>query len=289
MRENSVMRVAAAQHGAITAAQLTAAGLGRWAIERRLADGRLTRFYRGVYLVGPVETPLARASAALLAAGPTAVLSHRTAAELWELLPPASGPVHVTVTAAGPRSRENLIVHTTTTLPQSEVRRRYHLPLTSPERTLIDLAATADTRTLERAVEHARPFDHRRLQQTIERHRGNPGTAALQAVLGAPFTRSEAERQLLQLVRAAGLPAPRTNVRLGRFEVDAVWDVQRLVVKVDGYAFHGGRAAFERDRARDAALQALRYRVMRVTWRQLTATPHAVVAHLAAALAAPTP
>ena len=93
------MRIAAAQHGAITAAQLAAAGIGRRAIARRLADGRLQRVHRGVYLAGPVESPHARASAALLAAGPTAVLSHRSAAELWELLSPARGPIELTATA----------------------------------------------------------------------------------------------------------------------------------------------------------------------------------------------
>jgi very-short-patch-repair endonuclease len=282
MRENSVMRVASSQHGAITAGQLTAAGLGRWAIERRLADGRLTRFHRGVYIVGPVEAPLARASAALLAAGPTAVLSHRTAAELWELLPPEPGPVHVTITERGPRSRQGITVNTTTTLPQSEVRRRHHLPLTSQERTLLDLAATTDARTLERALEHV-PAS---VRSAIKRHPGQPGTAALQALLDAPFTRSEAERKLLRLVRAAGLPPPQTNVRIGRFEVDAIWPAERLVVEVDGFAFHGSRAAFERDRARDADLQALGYGVIRITWRQLTRTPHEVVARLAVALTA---
>jgi very-short-patch-repair endonuclease len=159
------------------------------------------------------------------------------------------------------------------------------VPLTSPERTLLDLAATTDPRTLERAVHQARSSE--RLQEAIERHAGRPGAAALQALLDAPLTRSEAERRLLHLIRAAGLPPPRTNVRIGRFEVDALGPAERLVVEIDGFAFHGSRAAFERDRARDAELQALGYRVMRITWRQLERGPHAVVARLAAALAIP--
>ncbi|MEK6271186.1 MAG: DUF559 domain-containing protein [Actinomycetota bacterium] len=96
--------------------------------------------------------------------------------------------------------------------------------------------------------------------------------------------RSPAERRLLSLVRAAGLPAPELNVRLGRFEVDFLWREARLIVEVDGYAFHGGRAAFERDRRRDAELQAEGLRVMRVTWRQLVGEPDAVVARLTRAL-----
>jgi very-short-patch-repair endonuclease len=104
--------------------------------------------------------------------------------------------------------------------------------------------------------------------------------------LGNPaFTRSEAERRLLALIRAAGLPPPRTNVHVGPYEVDFLWPAHRLVVEVDGFAFHSSRAAFERDRRRDADLQARGLRVTRVTWRQLEREPHAVVARLAAALA----
>jgi very-short-patch-repair endonuclease len=99
------------------------------------------------------------------------------------------------------------------------------------------------------------------------------------------LTRSEAERRLLSLIRDAGLPAPRTNVRIGPYEVDMLWPAARLIVEVDGYAYHASRAAFERDRARDAELQARGYRVIRITWRQIEATAHAVVARLAAALA----
>jgi very-short-patch-repair endonuclease len=99
------------------------------------------------------------------------------------------------------------------------------------------------------------------------------------------MTRSEAERRLLELVRAARLPAPATNRRLHGHEVDFVWRPQRLVVEVDGYAFHSSRSAFERDRRRDADLIREGYRVIRLTWRQLTREPEAVVALLARALA----
>jgi very-short-patch-repair endonuclease len=87
------------------------------------------------------------------------------------------------------------------------------------------------------------------------------------------------------LIRAAGLPAPEHNVRMLGLEVDMLWPQQGLVVEVDGFAYHSGRAAFERDRIRDARLAASGLRVMRFTWRQLSARPHAVVARLAEALA----
>ena len=91
---------------------------------------------------------------------------------------------------------------------------------------------------------------------------------------------------MLELIRAARLPVPQTNVRVGRYEVDMLWPEQRLVVEIDGFAFHSSRAAFERDRRRDAALQALGYRVIRLTWSRLVDEPHAVVALIAAALSA---
>jgi very-short-patch-repair endonuclease len=112
------------------------------------------------------------------------------------------------------------------------------------------------------------------------------GSAALRAVLvdSPSLTRSEAERRLLALTRRAGLPRPRTNVRVGGHEVDALWPDQWLIVEVDGYAFHSARAAFERDRLRDADLQAAGYRVLRITWRQLDGGSEALAARLGAAL-----
>jgi predicted transcriptional regulator of viral defense system len=192
------MRLAAAQHGAITAAQLAAAGIGRRAIARRLADGRLQRVHRGVYLAGPVQSPHARASAALLAAGPTAVLSHRSAAELWELLAPARGPIELTATERRPRSRQNIVVHTTASLPQSDIRRRHRLPLTSPERTLVDLATVLDAHALERAVEEAqvrRLANPGTLAAAVERHRGRPGAPRWSRRSGRTRPRSPAPRQ----------------------------------------------------------------------------------------------
>jgi very-short-patch-repair endonuclease len=97
------------------------------------------------------------------------------------------------------------------------------------------------------------------------------------------LTRSQAERGLLELIRAARLPRPETNVRVERHEVDFLWRAARLVAEVDGYAFHGTRGAFERDRRRDADLQAAGWRVLRITWRRLAEEPEAVVATLARA------
>jgi len=109
--------------------------------------------------------------------------------------------------------------------------------------------------------------------------------ALLQQAGGPRLTRSEAERKLLRLIRAADLPVPETNARVHRYRVDLLWRDAKLVVEVDGYRFHSSRAAFERDRARDATLVAVGYAVVRVTWRQLVERPEIVVARISAALA----
>jgi very-short-patch-repair endonuclease len=128
----------------------------------------------------------------------------------------------------------------------------------------------------------------RSLEEQFSRYPTHPGAARLRSALRSDpkLTRSEAERRLLELIRAAGLPEPRTNVRLHNHEVDFVWPGHRLVVEVDGYAFHSHRGSFERDRRRDAELAGLDYRVIRITWRQITEATEAVVALLATALAA---
>jgi very-short-patch-repair endonuclease len=119
---------------------------------------------------------------------------------------------------------------------------------------------------------------------------GPRGAAALRALAAgqaaSAFTRSEAERRLLSLVRQAALPEPLVNARVCGFEVDFYWPASRLVVEVDGRAFHGDERAFEQDRLRDQVLVAAGLRVIRVTWRQISENPLAVVARVAQALTA---
>lgn len=272
------MELAVRRHGVVTAADLAAAGLVRRAVSRRVAQGRLRRLHRGVFLVGPLEGPRTREMAAVLAVGHDAAVSHRSAAALWEILPPTSEPVDVTVTRGHPRDRRGIRVHRTRTLSRSL---NAGVPVTTPLRTLVDLAAASvDARELERAVEEAQV---RRLvtRRDLEAQ-GNRFASALDHE--PSLTRSEAERRLLALIRAARLPPPRTNVRVAGYEVDFMWPEHGLVVEVDGFAFHSTRAAFERDRARDRALLAAGYVVLRITWRQLVREPELVVAELAAAL-----
>jgi very-short-patch-repair endonuclease len=268
-REDVVAVLAARQHGLVTTGQLLGAGITNDAIRRRVESGRLRRLHRGVYLVASLPAQFTPEMAGVLACGDSAVLSHHSAAALWGIRPPHRGDIHVTVRRKV-RGREGVRVHRTSDVERT---RQHGIPITTPARTIDDLARLIPQRDLDRAVEQA----------IILRL---PGRAELEALQDEPsLTRSEAEARLLELIRAAELPRPLTNVRVHGHEVDLYWPEHRLVVEVDGFAYHSSRAAFERDRLRDARLQAHGLRVSRVTWRQIAGTPEAVLVRLASALA----
>ena len=155
----------------------------------------------------------------------------------------------------------------------------------------MDLADTGTDRELERATHEAitrRLLNARRLRAELDRYQGRRGIGRLKKLLeyGDPptMTRSEAEERFLALVRAADLPSPEVNVRIHGHEVDFLWREHGLVVEVDGFQFHSTREAFERDRRRDAELQSLGLRVLRVTWRRLVDAPYGTLTHLVRAL-----
>jgi very-short-patch-repair endonuclease len=278
--EPAVAAIATRQLNVVTRGQLLAAGVGRGSIRRRLESGRLHPRHRGVYLLGtPNLLPRARVLAAVLACGEGALASHRTAAVLWKMLPDGDGPIHVTLQDHD-RRPAGIRVHRTTTLGDTDRDAAGGIPVTSPTRTLQDLAAKSPRRELERALNEAQ------ILSLVD-----PSSPLLHHDEGPALTRSEAERAALALIERAGLPRPRANARVGPYEVDILWPDHRLIVEIDGYAFHSSRSAFERDHRKTAALQALDHSVIRVTWRWLTDEPHALVATLAAAIAtrSPTP
>lgn len=295
----ALAELASTQAGRVSRAQLVALGFGRRAIEHRLARGRLHRVHRGVYAVGhTASAPASRAMAALLAAGSDAVLSHDTAAAIWGLRREAGGPIDVTIPGREPSRHRELRVHRTERLEPPDVARHLGLPLTSPARTLLDIAGRLDERALRWAVEEGRVLGlvtADELADEVERHRGRRGVARLRRVLAqmgdAPLrTRSGGERRLVDLILAAGLPRPRANARLHGWEVDLHWPHAALVVELDGFRYHGSREAFERDRRKDAALQARGLRVVRLSWRQVRDEPEVVAALLRRLLAsAPLP
>lgn len=263
-----VAAIAVRQHGVVTTGQLNRAGLLRPAVSRRVAAGRLHRVHRGVYAVGHLGLSREGAwMAAVLACGDGAVLSHRSAAELWELLRPTEGPIHVTVSASsgGRSNRRGLRIHRSL-LPPGDTAVRRGIPTSTPGRTVADVKRTLPPATARKAIREAE-FRGLDLGDTDTDH-----------------TRSELERAFLRLCRRHGLPDPEVNVRLGGFTVDFLWREQRLAVETDGYRAHRGRQAFEDDRERELALGMLGIRLRRFTDHQVHTRPARVAAAVVAAL-----
>jgi very-short-patch-repair endonuclease len=287
------LQVASEQHGVVSRPQLLTAGVSPRAIELLLARPQVRALHRGVYQVGAVAGPLAREMAAVLACGAGAVVGLRSAGALWRLLAAhaADGPVHVLVPWRRGADRPGILARRVRSLADEEVTTLHGVPITTPARTLFDLAAEVGARELERAVARAERngiVGQETLRAMMPRYAGRPGSRAMALVLGAgdiAFVRSEAEERFLILIRDGRLPMPRVNVKVRGLEVDFYWPAARLVVEVDGFAYHGSRAAFERDRRRDGRLTAAGFRVLRVTWRELTEEPSAVLARVAQALA----
>ena len=216
--------------------------------------------------------------AAVLACGPGAVLSHRSAAAHWELL--ASSALLIDVTAARARhGGQGIRLHRSRSLDARDTITHRGIRVTTIPRTLLDLTATVRGSQLERALaqtERLQLYDHRAITDLIARSNGHGGTGALAKAIARhepKWTRNELEAWFLNLVRNAGLPEPLVNLPLAapdhpRLEVDLCWPAHRLIVELDGWETHHTRAAFETDRRRDAALQADGWRVVRFTWHE---------------------
>ena len=287
-----IAAVAAGQYGVITRPQLYALGATRETIEARIRNGLLIRLHRGVYAVGHAALRIeGRWTAAVLACGEGAVLSHRDAAALWELAPTAGARIDVSVPGRGGRKRrDGIAIHRPSALPDDEKTAVRGIAVTTVPRTLLDLGEVSTRPRLVRAVEQAdvlRLLDLRETERVIAAHPGRTGSRRLVRVLTEQFqapsvTRSELEVRFLDLASAAGLPRPLVNTRVADLEVDFFWPGLGLVVEVDGFRFHGTRAAFERDRRRDATLTAAGLRVLRFTYRAVTYDRRRVEATLAA-------
>ena len=276
-RDRALVRLAGRQHGVVTRTQLRDLGFGERTITRRIERGQLHPRHRGVYAVGRAElSPRGHRMAAVLAGGPSAVLSHRSAAEHWGLLQTAQRQADVTVPGTSRAQRRSLRVHRARTLAPDEVTLLDRIPITSLARTFLDLAAVLSPARLVRAIEQAdrlELLDGGAVMAVLARHPHHPGTAKLRRVLvgyaGPPDVRSELERDFVQFVTETGLPQPLLNVKVAGFTVDAYWPDWRLVVELDSRRYHSGHSAFETDRIRDAKLTRARQRVLRVTHRRL--------------------
>ena len=292
-----VVGLAGRQHGVVARRQLRELGLTSRMVGRRVEDGTLRRVHRGVYLLGALDGPLrprlAPEMAAVLACGDDARVSHRSAGWLWGFWPcrPPRGP-DVAVPWETRRARAGVTVRRTRSLPSSDGTTAEGIPVTTPARTLRDLATVVTPGELNRAAARAERLglvDAETIADLVADHGARPGAATLRAALGdgrsLVLTRSEAEELLLALLRRFGLPTPETNVRIAGYEVDCLWPALGVAVEVDGFAHHGSRRSFDDDRRRDAELAAAGVQVIRVTWKHLAEEPETTMVRLAQVLA----
>ncbi len=281
------------QGGVVERSQLRALGLGDDAIDRRLATGRLHPLYRGVYAVGHRRIgPEGLLWAAVLAYRPDAIVSHVSAAATWDMLRSSTRTVDITIGLGGRKPQRGIRLHRTRALADDEITTLRGLPITTPARTLLDLAATRLPRKqLETALDRAElihRLDFTELHQLLERYPTRPGTPSLRAQLdryrGPTDVRSELERLIHQLCDDHDLPRPQPNTSIEGRERDFYWPACRLVVEADSYGWHRSPSALNDDRERDVELTLAGYHVLRFTYEQVTQRSRYVAKAILAAL-----
>lgn len=215
-----------------------------------------------------------------------------SAALLWSLAEALGGCVHVTVPGGGRKQRQGLRVHRSTALSNLDVRRKDLIPVTSPARTILDVAEDSGTAMAEHVLNQARQERLVRRGDLVALYRRTPGRQGWRALLPLlredgtdDFSRQEAEKALYRLIRRAELPKPRRNLRVHGAELDFYWPDLQLNVEMDGYQWHSARHSNNNDRDRDTYLASRGIQVIRFSRDQLKFSPEVVVSRLAAAIA----
>jgi hypothetical protein len=287
--DQALAELALAQHGVFALYQLRDLGLTDSAVRMRVATGRLHRIHAGVYSLVP-KALLKREGlymAAVLACGPGAVLSHRSAARLHELRDWGHTKIEVTIPTRSTRTHPGVAVHRSTTLTDQDVTQVNNIPCTTVHRTLLDLGDVVTQRQLERAFDQAEileALDLVAINDQLARNPTRPGAKAVKHVLathyiGSTPTWNENEEALLSITRGLGLPDPDTNQFIvlndggPPLRVDFVWREQRVIVEADSDKWHGSKQRQEIDRRRDQRLTAAGWRVIRTSWRQMKHHP----------------
>ncbi len=296
--DQQVLTIARGHHGLITDAQARACGVTRSGITRRLRRGTWTRLHRGVYVVGAApDTHPQRLLARLVSLGDDAVASHRAAANL-HTIPGFAESVEWSRPRGRSQRRPYGIGHGSVWLPRSHVTVRGGIPVTTVARTLFDLAGVVHPARVERALDNVLS---RNLCTSAEVHgvfddlarRGRRGTVVMRELLAArgagyipPNSRLEALGR--KVLTDAGIDDFEVEVDLGGHQewigrVDLLFRRAALVVELDSRTFHQSALDRDRDRRRDNDLMARGFRVLRVTWDDLTQRPDQVVAQVALA------
>ncbi|HEX8050991.1 MAG TPA: type IV toxin-antitoxin system AbiEi family antitoxin domain-containing protein [Solirubrobacterales bacterium] len=291
-RSAQAWRLAAGQHGIVTRRQLLGLGYSPRSVEHRIARGRLFPVTLGIYAVGwPALTQKRRWMAAVLAGGEGAALSHRSAAALWEIGTGEERRIDVTVRRRCELRRAGIIFRGRPSLSPEDIVRRDGIPVTSPVRTLIDLATELGPVPLERAVNDADKrdlIDPEALREELVRFGGEPGIRPLRHLLDKLFFRlsdSELEIYFRRIVRGASLPMPLSKQRVNDFEVDFFWPQLGLVVETDGLRYHRTPSAQTRDARRDRAHVMAGMTPLRFTHYEVRYEPHRVRASLVKTIA----
>jgi hypothetical protein len=300
-RQGVLAVLASGQHGVVARRQLLQLGFSHDHIKRLRATSRLHDIHRGVYAVGHrVLTASGHRMAAVLACGPGALLSHRSAAALRGLR--RSWLTYVEVTVPSKRGRiAGVRAYINGRIQPQDRDTVDGIPCTSVALTLLNLAAVAPRRAVEWACDQAEVtevFDLAAIDELLRRSSRARGGPRLRAVLaehaiGTTLTRPGLEELTLTACDDFAIPRPEVNVKLpcgnGQApEVDFLWRARRLVLETDGGRFHSTRSQIERDRRKEAILVCAGYRVLRATWLQVERDPRGVAAMVAAALAVDT-
>jgi very-short-patch-repair endonuclease len=275
---------------------LLALGVGRGAIDHWLRSGRLHRYLRGVYLLGhEAITAKGRVVAPTLAYDGGA-LGYRSAASWRGILNSTRAKVDIIVPGRSKRGQPGIDLHLVRSLDPHDVTIHDGIPTTTVARTLLDLAEVVPPRRLKRAIEEADRqglYDGFAMEELLLRSQGRHGLKPLRALLADfaydPLSASELEALFFDTCRDHGLPVPTMNASIEGFRVDAHFPGTNLIVELDSVGFHLNRKAFEADRERDAVLLLAGYRVVRITYWQLTKQPATVAERLNRLLADPQP
>ena len=289
----AVAGIAAANNGVIATRQLEACGCNAQAIAVRVRRGNLHRVFRGVYAVGhDTLTQTALFAAAVLACGDAAVLSHHAAAAHHDMLDWDDRDVEVIVPRSGGRTIEGIRAHRSHLDPR-DVWTRDNIRVTSPARTIVDVAATRTSKPLRRMVRQAlaeQRVNVRQLLDVLHCHPRHRGAANLRAVIAAgPLpTRSDLEDLALDLLDRGGVERPEVNPRLrldGRtIYPDLLFREHRLAIELDSRRWHHDPLTRQDDADKQAILEAHGLRVLRITWWQIADQPRQTLRRIRAAL-----
>jgi hypothetical protein len=272
-----IARIADRQFGHVTRQQLLDLDIPSATIAYWVTNARLIRVHLGVYAVGHQQhTAIAKAMAAILACGDPAILSHDSAAALWGV---RTWPSLPEVTAPHDRRRKGIRTHRTTTLTTKHIRRHRNIRVTSPSRTILDIEHRLTDKQLTRAINDLRLNKH--LKATELQHLLSNSTRIRNLIDPAQNpTRSGGEDRFIAFCREYGLPTPATNTTRWGFEIDALFEAEKVIVEIDGWDFHKDRQSFESDRERDTVAADHGFLTVRLTGRRLDRRPAEEAARL---------